>query len=176
MTRILTAIAAWLAVTIPAAASLAQDAAPQADGADTFASVYLAIGGVVMAGLGWLISWGVGKLKGNYAKETAGRFLSHLDTALQGSHARFKQGLEAARDKDSPGGAVITDEEWGALRDDMWEYLKKQYGSMDGIASVVGIFTGGKGEEAAKAFVDSKIDAGIAAMEKADKSGKPGPA
>ena len=51
----------------------------------------------------------------------------------------------------------------------MWTYLKKQYGNTETIAKVVGTFTGAKGAGAAKAFVDAKIDAGIAELERKDK-------
>jgi hypothetical protein len=186
-TRILKSIPwlAFIATNLIAVAALAQEAAtpalaavaPVADAADTFATVYLVGGGFLMMGIGWLITWGVGKLKGSYAKETAGRFLGIFNTGLQGAHAKFKMELESARSADSDGGAVITDKEWDAIRTHMWEYLKTTYGSMASITAVVGAFTGTKGEDAAKDFIDNKIDAGIAEMERKDKAaGASGPA
>ena len=169
MIRIILAISAFILPTI----AWAQDAV--ADGGDTFATIYLVAGGLVFAGLGALATWGIGKLQGTRAKEIAGRFIGIFNTGLQGAHAKFKLDIEAARDANSPGGAVITDKEWQAIRDHMWDYLKKTHGNFASIQKVVGAFTGIKTEEAVRAFVDSKIDAGIAELERADK-GKPGPA
>ena len=169
MLKFIAGITAFIVPTIVHAQEAAAEVA-KADGGDTFASIYLAIGGIVLMALTWLITWGVGKLKGSRMKETAGRFLSHFNTGLEGAHARFKMKLEAARDPNSPGGTVITDAEWDGIRGEMWDYLKKQYGSMGGIMKVVGIFTGSSSEDAVKAFVDSKIDGGIANLERAEKA------
>lgn len=155
-------------VTLLSLAQTAADAQP--DAADTFAVVYLAIGGVVMTGLGWLAAWGIGKLKGTKAKEIAGRFIAVFNVGLQGAHAKFKLELEAARDPNSPGGAVITDKEWQGIRDHMWDYLKATYGSFNALGKVVGALIGNNDAEAVKKFVDAKIDAGIAEMERADKA------
>lgn len=169
MLRILLTIFAFIAPSV----AWAQDAV--ADGADTFATVYLLAGGVVFAGLGALATWGIGKLRGTRVKEIAGRFIGIFNAGLQGAHAKLKRELSDARDPNSPGGEVITDKEWQGIRDHMWAYLKKTHGNLAGIQKVVGAFTGVKTEEAVKAFVDSKIDAGIAELERAD-NGQPGPA
>lgn len=169
MLKILLAITAFV---LPAVA-WAQDAI--ADGGDTFATIYLVTGGLVFAGLGALATWGIGKLQGSVTKEIAGRFIGIFNTGLQGAHGKLKRELSDARDPNSPGGEVITDKEWQNIRDHMWGYLKTTHGNFAGIQKVVGAFTGVKTEKAVKAFVDSKIDAGIAELERADK-GKPGPA
>ena len=159
-----------LAFVVPTVA-WAQDAV--ADGGDTFATIYLLAGGVVFATLGALATWGIGKLKGTHTKEIAGRFIGIFNVGLQGAHAKFKLELEAARDSNSPGGAVVTDKEWQGIREHVWDYLKTTHGNFAAIQKVVGAFTGVKTEEAVRAFVDSKIDASIAELERADK---PGPA
>ena len=167
MQRIRSLLAALCATLTPAAV-FAQDTV--ADAADTFATVYLIGGGVVLFGISALLGWGANKLTDGALQIAIGRFLTVFDTGLKGFHAEFKRGLEAARDPDSPGGVVITDDEWQGIKDSMWRYLKHQYGSFDGIAKVVGRITGANSAVAVTEFVDSKIHAGIAELERADKA------
>ena len=168
MIRFLIVTAAFI---VPSIAWAQESVAPMSGGGwDTFATIYLVVGGIAFTGLGWLITWGAGKLKGTYAKEVAGKFLGLFNTGLQGAHAKFKMELEAARDPNSPGGASITKGELDQIRDHMWQYLKATYGNFDSISKAVGIFTGATGKDAVEAFVNSKIDAGVAAMERADKA------
>lgn len=178
----LTALAAVL--LLPAIA-LAQEAVAAvsdlvADGGDMFATIYLVGAGVVIFGLGALVTWGASKLKGTPLKEIAGRFLKAFSVGLSGAHARFKQRLDEARQPSSPGGVVITNAEWDVIRLDMWSYLKAVYGSAEGVTNTVKLITGVMTEEAAKAWVDSKIDAGIADLERVDRAAAagnlPGPA
>lgn len=148
------------------AVALAQEVA---DGADTFATVYLVIGGLVLTGIGMLIAWGVSKLKGAAWKEVLGKFLNVFHTGLTGFHAKFKQELELARTPESPGGTVITNEEWDSIRTAMWQYLLDTYGSVDKVIKLIAQLTGGVATEtAAKAFVNAKVDAGIAELERLD--------
>ena len=167
MKQIQSLLAALCATLIPAIV-LAQDTV--ADTADTFATIYLIGGGIVLFGISALIGWGANKLTDGALQIAAGRFLTVFDAGLKGVHAEFKLSLEAARDPDSPGGVVITDAEWQVIRDSMWEYLTSQYGSSEGIAKIVSRITGAKGTAAVDRFVDAKISAGIAALERADKA------
>lgn len=175
-------VAAAAAVMLPAIVA-AQEAAPvvaeaiAGQGWDTFATLYILGGGLVVGGLLWLAGWGIGKIKNTKAKEYAARFLAVFDVGLRGVHARLKVLLDEARAPDSPGGVAITQGEITKIRAEMWEYLKKTYGSFDAIAKVVGVFTGAKTAEGVNAFVNAKIDGGVAELEREEKAaGAPGPA
>ncbi len=175
--RFMDAVQRWgvvALVLVQPAVSWAQEAAAAvADAGDTFASLYLVAGGVAAAALGALIVWGVSKLKGTQVKELIGRFLTVFNVGLQGAHGRFKAELEAARASDSDGGVVITDKEWATIRTHMWDYLVATYGSLEAITKVVGVIIGSTEVGAVRAFVDAKIDAGLAQLERADRAARP---
>ena len=119
----------------------------------------------MISGRGLLIVWGVSKLKGSWAKESAGRFLTFFNTGLEGAHAKFRLELDKARDPNSPGGVQITQGELDDIRKHMWTYLKQEYGNTKSIGKVVSIFAGAKNTSPV-AFINAKIDAGVAELER----------
>lgn len=164
-------LVAFALVILTPAVAIAQEVA---DAADTFASIYLVIGGVALSVVCALILWGASKVKNEYAKG----FILVFSTGLRGLHAQFKVALMVARRPDSPGGVVITDGEWEEIRSDMWDYLTEQYGSVEAVAKIVRTITKTAGKKAAVAFVNAKIDDGLASLEREDKAaaaGRPGP-
>lgn len=158
-------------------ATKAQDAAEAMAGTpwDVLGWILVAgAGGLVVSGLGWLMGWGVSKLRKSKSpemvKNMVAGFVDALRVGLSGTVGVLEAEFEKARAPDSPGGVKITQEELGKIGEALKQFLLKQYGSWDGIAKVVSHITGGAAtKEAAEGFIDNFVAANA---KKAIKAGE----
>ncbi len=131
----------------------------------------------LLAGLTWLggllSKWTLGKIKNEAVANTVVRFQGEVLSAVKMVGQTLKQEILAAKAPGSPGGAKVTKEEAQQLKDAVWEALKDSYGGMDGIKKALGVL--GLEDAAWMKWVDSKIEAAVSDVKRAEAAARPGP-
>jgi hypothetical protein len=132
---------------------------------------------LVLLGLTWLggllSKWTMGRIKNEAIANAVVRFQGEVLGAVKFVGQTLKQEILAARAPSSPGGAKVTKAEAAQLKEAVWEALKDTYGGMDGIKKALKVL--GLGDASWMKWVDTKIEAAVSDVKRAEAATRPGP-
>jgi hypothetical protein len=132
---------------------------------------------LILAGLTWLGGLLSKKLLGSIKNEAIAnavvRFQAEVLSAVKMVGQTLKQEILKARAPASPGGAKVTEEEAKRLKEAVWDALKDAYGGMDGIKKALAVL--GLEDAAWMKWIDTKIEAAVSDVKRAEAAAQPGP-
>jgi len=162
VTKLLGGFTLAIIVVVPGFA-WGQDA-PLAPGWDLTLTLYGSLATIITGAVTWgvlrLASWLKLKVKNELVFATIWRFANSVGNAVKLINQTLKRQIEAAKAPGSPGGQHITSEEARQLRNGVWEALKHEYGSVEGIGRFLAPLEL-KDSTALTSFVDTQIEAAV---------------
>jgi hypothetical protein len=157
-------------VLVISSIAVAQDSPEMAGEAwDIMGTIYTLVGGILVAGLGWLgkklIEFVSAKTENEWIKGALSRLVGSISDAVAMVNQTLKKEILAAKDPNSPGGARITKEEGKQLREAVLDALKQEYGGWEGILKLLKRI--GIGDQAsAEAKLGTMIEAAVSGQKK----------